>query len=125
VVVYDGDVVVLEAARHLGLGTNNHAELSGVRIALAITDTPEWRSRALVIRSDSEYALAALTRPGGPREGAANERLIRATLKLMAGRSVTFEHVAGHTGVEGNERADVLAGMARKRTPKTSDRSAA
>lgn len=125
VVVYDGGVAVLEASRHLGNGTNNHAELSGVRIALVITDTPEWRARPLVIRSDSEYAIGALTAPHGPREGAANERLIHATRKLLVGRRVTFEHVEGHAGVEGNERADVLAGLARKRTPKPADRSAA
>jgi ribonuclease HI len=125
VVIYDGDEAVLEASRHLGLGTNNHAELSGVRIALAITDTPAWRAREIVIRSDSEYAIGAMTSPRGPRPGAANERLILATRRLLAGRTVRFEHVKGHSGVEGNERADHLAGLARKRTPKPAERSAA
>lgn len=125
VVVYDGDDVVLEASRHLGNGTNNHAEVSAVRIALAITDTPDWRARPLVIRSDSEYAIHVVSTPREPREGAANERLILATRKLLVGRRVTFEHVDGHSGVEGNERADHLANLGRKRTPKAADRSAA
>lgn len=115
VVVFDGDVVVLESSRHLGNGTNNHAELSGVRIALVITDTPEWRSRRLIVRSDSTYTINALTSEYSPREGAPNERLINIVRSLLVGRSVTFEHVKGHSGIAGNERADELAGLARVR----------
>lgn len=115
VVVYDGDVVVLEASRSLGLGTNNHAEISAVRVALAITDTPEWRSRPLVVRSDSMYAIGAMTAPCNPAPERPNARLIAITRRLLAGRCVRFEHVRGHSGEPGNERADKLAGLARLR----------
>lgn len=115
VVVYDGADVVLEASRSLGLGTNNHAEVSAVRIALAITDTPAWRARPLVVRTDSMYAIGALTAPAAPPLGRPNARLISVTRGLMVGRTVRFEHVRGHSGEPGNERADELAGLARLR----------
>ena len=113
VVVYDGDVVVLEASRALGLGTNNPAELSGIRIALAITD--EWRDRPLTIRTDSEYAIGVLTDPHGPARGQRNGRLIRLIRLAMEERVVAFEWVKGHAKIAGNVRADLLAGIARRR----------
>lgn len=115
VVVYDGDLVVLEASRSLGLGTNNHAEISAIRVALFITDTPEWRERKLVVRSDSMYAIGAMTAPRDPDPDRPNAKLITITRRLLAGRSVSFEHVRGHCGIAGNERADELAGLARTR----------
>ncbi|MDO9016655.1 MAG: RNase H family protein [Deltaproteobacteria bacterium] len=113
VVVYDDGVPVLEASRPLGLGTNNHAELSAIRVALAITD--DWRHRPLTIRTDSEYCLGVLTAPRGPRSDQKNGRLIHLIRLAMEGRDVVFEFVKGHAKIEGNERADKLAGLARKR----------
>ncbi len=118
VVVYDGDDVVLEVSRHLGNGTNNRAELCGIGLALAVTDEPSMRVRALVIRSDSTYAIGAISAAHGPWDGAANAKLIRYVRSLLVGRSATFEHVRGHAGVAGNERADKLAGLARLRIPR-------
>lgn len=117
VVVYEGGVAVLEASRHLGFGTNNRAELYGIGIALAMTDTPVWRPLPLLVRSDSEYALDAVTRPTAPFPWAANRPLILRVRAATQGRLVTFEHVKGHSGVEGNERADALAKLGRLRTP--------
>lgn len=115
VVILDGGVVVLEASRSLGLGTNNHAELSAIRVALAITDTPEWRSRPLVVRSDSMYAIGAMTSTHNPSPERPNAKLIAIARRLLVGRDVRFEHVRGHSGEPGNERADKLAGLARLR----------
>lgn len=115
VVILDGDDVVLESSRSLGLGSNNHAELSAIRVALAVTDVPGWRARPLVVRTDSMYAIGALTAPEAPAPERPNARLIIATRRLLAGRSVRFEHVRGHAGEPGNERADFLAGLARRR----------
>jgi len=109
VVVYDGDEVVLEAARHLGNGTNNHAEISAVRVALWVT---RESGRPLVVRTDSTYTIDALV-GAEPHRLANNAALIRATRKAMAGRQVVFQHVRGHRGLRGNERADELAGLAR------------
>jgi len=125
VVVYDGGVAVLEASRHLGMGTNNRAELYGIGIALAMTDTPAWRPRPLLVRSDSEYALEAVTRPTAPFPWAANRPLILRVRAATQGRVVTFEHVKGHSGVEGNERADALAKLGRLRVPRVARGEAA
>lgn len=106
---------ILEASRHLGLGTNNHAELSAVRVALAITES--YRDRLLVVRTDSQYTIGALTAPADPEPWAANAKLLGLVRRAMVGRAVQFEHVKGHAGIAGNERADHLAGLARLRRP--------
>lgn len=117
VVVYLGAEVILEASRHLGNGTNNHAELSAIRVALAITDAPGLRDLELVIRSDSEYAIGAVTRASETEAHRPNARLIALVRRAMRGRRVRVEWVKGHAGIEGNERADELAGLARRRVP--------
>lgn len=115
VVIYDVGEVVMEASRYLGPGTNNHAELSAVRVALAITDVPGWRERRLLVRTDSMYTIGALSAPHDPVPERPNARLIVATRRLLVGRRVFFQHVKGHSGEPGNERADALAGLARLR----------
>lgn len=115
VVVYDGAEAIIEASRYLGLGTNNHAELSAVRVALYLTRAPDLAARPLVIRTDSQYTIGALTAPADPDPWAANAKLITIIRRAMVGRAVSFEHVKGHAGIAGNERADALAGMARLR----------
>ena len=117
VVVYLGAEVILEASRHLGNGSNNHAELSAIRVALAITDAPGLRELELVIRSDSEYAIGAVTRASETEAHRPNARLISLVRRAMRGRRVRVEWVRGHSGVEGNERADELADLARRRVP--------
>ncbi len=116
VALFDGGVLVAEASRHLGLGTNNHAEISAIRIALWMTTFEPFTGRPLLIRSDSEYAIHMCSRTGWIDDERPNGRLIRFVRAAMVGRAVAFEHVKGHAGELGNERADFLAGMGRKRS---------
>lgn len=115
VVIYDGDQVILEASRHLGLGSNNHAEVSAVRVALWLTRD---MGRPLHVVADSDYAIKALTKEWDPWPTQPNAKLITLTREAMAGRVVTFEHVPGHEGIVGNERADALASIGRTTRPR-------
>lgn len=95
----------------LGLGTNNHAELWGIRLALEGITGPD-RVRPVVVHSDSMYAIGAAS---GKNKVNANPDLVHAIRKLTAQfRALTFQHVHGHTGVRENEWADKLAGRARE-----------
>lgn len=116
VAIFDGGEAILEASVHLGLGTNNFAELSAVRIALWMCGTRQTRSRPLEVRSDSLYTIDSLVAPYDPHPLASNAELITVIRRRIAVRGgVTFQHVHGHRGELGNERADELAGLARTR----------
>lgn len=122
VVIYDEDPApyytaepIVEASRPLGCGSNNHAELSAVRIALWLTDQWPLKGRPLVIRSDSEYAITMCSRRGALDPERPNARLVNIIRRAMLGRDVHIEYVPGHAGVPGNVRADKLAGLARLR----------
>jgi ribonuclease HI len=115
VVICDGGEIIAEASRHLGLGSNNHAEVSAVRVALWLTKDMD---RPLLVRADSDYAIKALTKEWDPWPTQPNARLITMTRAAMVGRKVTFELVPGHDGIAGNERADALASIGRKTRPR-------
>ena len=129
VVVMEGDVIVAEITRHLGLGTNNRAEVSGVGTALRMLGDSPWRGRRLVVCSDSEYTIHALSKAEDPHPQQPNARLIEVVRRMLPGSDrCAFEHVKGHSGVVGNERADTLAGWGRTlylETPEASAETAA
>lgn len=118
VVVFDGRGAILEVSKHLGNGTNNYAELSAIRLALAVCGVVALQRRPLLIRTDSMYCIDSLTSAYDAHPMAPNAELINVIRDRMAKRGhVDFEHVKGHRGEPGNERADVLAGLARLRVP--------
>jgi ribonuclease HI len=97
-------------AENIGPGTNNRAELCAIWRALR---TFPDVSQRLLIRTDSEYAIGSLTKDWARNK---NEELIT-NIRLDLGHrrsNVHFEHVDGHSGVEGNEIADSLAKIGRK-----------
>lgn len=100
----------VEVSEYIGLGTNNHAELSAIWRGLQgvlCLDTP------IRVYTDSEYCCTVLTREC---RMVANVELIRALwVDLKQRRNVVFEHVKGHSGIELNERADKLAGAGRRK----------
>lgn len=104
-VVLHADGKLVEVARGIGPGTNNMAELSAVRFGL--WEIPDL-DRQVVVRTDSEYTMGSLTKDWHANKNKELIADIRSELSLRGGR-VQFEHVRGHAGVAGNERADQLA----------------
>lgn len=116
VVLFDGLEAVAEASAYIGLGSNNCAELSAVRHAVWLASAGAWRARRLLVRTDSMYTIESLTALLNPHPRAPNAELITTIRGRLAQRGrVWFDHVKGHSGEMGNERADVLAGRARLR----------
>lgn len=103
-----------------GSGTNQMAELVAVIEAIRITPDKE----ELLIITDSMYVIRSATDWRKSWENCnyvnwegkplSNKALIMELHRQVDRVSVTFRHVKGHTGVEGNELADALAHLARK-----------
>jgi ribonuclease HI len=100
-----------ERGEYLGVGTNNIAELTAIAhgLDLAAELAPD-HSRPIRIYSDSSYALGLL---GKGWKAKANQELVASLREQLA----TFSHVklvkvAGHAGVDNNERCDQLARQA-------------
>lgn len=96
--------------RSLGLGTatNNVAELTAIRMALDVLDELGLPPDAEVaIFTDSKYATGVLTKGWKAK---ANKALIDdIKARLGARENLAVHWIAGHVGVDGNERADALA----------------
>lgn len=93
-----------EISRHIGMGTNNIAELEAIRTGLT-----EIKKKNLPVRvyTDSSYAIGVLTKGWKTK---ANQELI-ASIKHLMGQfnDICLIKVAGHAGIPENERADFLA----------------
>ena len=92
-----------ELSGTLAGATNNQAELEAVRQVLLAFKRDGVN---VTIVTDSEYVIGVLSRHW---KAARNKELIAEIKALMSKHSVSFEKVAGHAGVEFNERADALA----------------
>lgn len=96
-------------AENIHLGTNNRAELCAAWRALRATP---WLKQRLLIKTDSQYTIGALTKDWARNANAGLIANIRCDLVMRP--NVSFEHVDGHAGHEGNEIADQLANIGRK-----------
>ena len=114
-VIYLPDTSPLLIAQNIGLGTNNRAELCAI---WAILRANPWCRTELKIYSDSEYAIGSVSKDWTPKANVELIQNIRLDLKIREQVNdeslVSFEHVDGHNGVEGNEIADKLANIGRK-----------
>jgi ribonuclease HI len=100
-----------ERGEYLGVGTNNIAELTAISrgLDLAAQLAPD-RARPVLIYSDSSYALGLL---GKNWKAKANQELVASLREQLATFSrVKLVKVAGHAGVDNNERCDQLARQA-------------
>lgn len=93
----------VEYQEPLGRSTNNVGELMAILRTLQLLS---GRPAILVLRTDSRYAIGVLTEPWKPKK---NQALIARVKSSLEGVPCKFEHVAGHAGEPGNERADLLA----------------
>ncbi len=97
-----------ERARFLGQGTNQRAELSALLLALEVLDELDVpAAEPVLLLTDSRYAEGLLVKGWKAR---ANKELVARLRSAMAARpGASVRWVAGHAGVEGNERVDRLA----------------
>lgn len=106
VVIIDGEHRT-ELSEYLGEGTNNIAELTAILRGLAAVRD---RTRPVVVYSDSAYSIGLLTKPWKPKKNVELVEELRALCKTFP--NLRFVKVAGHAGVELNERVDELARQA-------------
>ena len=97
-----------EASECLGRATNNVGELAAIALALRLLDegavAPE---EPVMVLTDSSYSHGVLVKGWKAK---ANVELIQSVRDALARRpGVEIRWVAGHAGVDGNERADALA----------------
>lgn len=97
-----------EASRSLGKATNNVAELTAIGMALELLDAAKVPVSARgAILTDSAYAHGVLARGWKAK---ANQELVASVKSALERRPELALHwIAGHVGIEGNERADALA----------------
>lgn len=94
----------------LGQGTNNIAELTAIDAALDLLDEADVSPGAPVaLMTDSSYSHGVLCKGWKAK---ANQSLIaRIKDRLSKRDGVTIYWIAGHVGIDGNERADQLANL--------------
>lgn len=93
-----------EISRNIGLGTNNIAELEAIRTGLMEIKNPDLPVR---VYTDSGYAYGLLVLGWKAKKNTELVAGIRMLMKRF--KNLTFIKVKGHSGIEGNERADKLA----------------
>jgi ribonuclease HI len=99
-----------EASRALGQATNNVGELGAIELTLDLLDEAGVAPTAPVaVLSDSSYVRGVLILGWKAKANVEQVAVLRTRLKVRSG--VRIYWVAGHAGVAGNERADVLANL--------------
>ncbi len=93
-----------ELSRHIGIATNNVAELEAIRQGLAAVKN---RKLPVIVFTDSSYAIGVLTQGWKAELNRALVTSVRDLIKKF--RQVQLIKVRGHAGHPENERADRLA----------------
>ena len=101
-----------ELSRYIGQATNNIAELEAIKAALEEIKDP---TLPVYLHTDSAYCQGLLVKGWKAKQ---NKELVEAVRKEIARfQQLTIIKVAGHAGIEGNERADQLACEAIEKKP--------
>ncbi len=122
VVIYDGSALpILFYGNYEELGTNNTAELNALYKALLLASEIS-SSSSIMIFSDSKYSIDCITKwaygwkskswtkKGGEIKNLEIIKLAHALYDDIQNK-VDIKHVKGHSGIEGNELADRMAGL--------------
>jgi ribonuclease HI len=95
-----------ELSEFLGEGTNNIAELTAILRGLELVRA-HAKARAVVVYSDSQYAIGLLTQAWKAKANVELVGELRALCREF--NDLRFVKVAGHAGIPLNERTDYLA----------------
>ncbi|WP_071590631.1 DNA polymerase III subunit gamma/tau [Gloeocapsa sp. PCC 73106] len=117
-VVYSPQGVLAESGGHEHNTTNQRMELSGAIAALDYLEQTEYKD-PVILYTDSEYVIKGITQwingwkknnwQTSAKKPVVNQDLWQRLDLLNSQLNVTWEHVRGHQGNEGNERADEIA----------------
>jgi len=110
VIVLEDDKVIHYCAGHIGVETNNVAEMSGIEYAIdyLIREGRNWEEA--VIYTDSSYCVGLFTKNWIARKNTERVKTIREKLENCPNLDIKW--VKGHAGNEYNEVVDKLAGIA-------------
>lgn len=110
-VVYDGAGERLTGKYYLGpeRHTNNYAEYTALLMLLQTLDY--YGFKRVAIYSDSQLVVNTVGQVWDVKEHYLKEIVFRAYAMMVRGNH-TLEHLKGHDGNRGNERADTLANEA-------------
>lgn len=93
-----------EISKYIGTATNNIAELEAIRTGLSAVKNTDLPVRVF---TDSSYAYGVLVLGWKARK---NQEIITSIKQMLSQfRDLEFIKVKGHAGIEGNEKADLLA----------------
>lgn len=93
-----------EISKHIGIATNNVAELMAIKTALEAIRTTQIPVR---LHTDSQYCFGLLSLGWKPRR---NEKLVGEIKRLMERfKNLRIHKIEAHAGIDDNERADRLA----------------
>lgn len=108
-VVRLSDGSVHEDYRALGIATNNVGELTAIGMALDLLEQAGIKpAEPVALFTDSKYARGVLVE--GWKAKANRELIQELRVKLVPWEALDLYWVAGHVGIDLNERADELAG---------------
>ncbi len=118
VVIARSGVILAELSEGIDRASNNSAEVWALGRAIQWAEESWGSNVRLVVFCDSAWAIGAV-HPRCPWRLDASKRSARLALavreRVARMTRLTFQHVKGHSGLLLNERADALAGAARKR----------